>query len=603
MFTLHPYQRACLRRLIKAVLAKMLGVVFVMASGLGKTVTAAFFAKWFRENVVPNGRVLVLCHQNDILDQFPETFRKVLGPKSTYGFFRGEEKDLVPVDVLYASFQTMASQRERFSPDYFSLVIVDESHHSPAKTFAPTIEYFKPKFRVGMTATLDRVDQKDSTELFGPVVYSLPLPKALAKPGLLAKVRYSTYFDHLADLKEIKADAKNISLAELNRRFFIPRRDGEIAKIVAERIKKTKDPKTMIFCRGIKHARHFASVLAREGVSRIRLLHSKMRMGVQKDNLEAFRSGNAQVLITVDKMNEGINVEDVNIVVFLRRTDSQRIFWQQLGRGLRRKKKGANLVYMLDFVGSWQRIRDIVKLQTEVRKYAADSDPFEIQLEGQFVFRALARKIMYIVDLVQQSAQDRCWSDRQVLHAVKNAIQLGLSIPILGMAYNRFGKKHRKLKLPSWGAIVRRWDYLKSNGIALDRGRICNVATEAVAGRLRQATSSGLKQPLYGFFYTQFRKENRNLRLPWWSALERHKAFFEARGFTFQKQKGAPINDVFLVAAILKAANKGVPLNCSGYSRFRSKHPELNLPCWTLLHNRRNLLKKNGICIGSEWTK
>jgi len=152
----YDYQEECLTVLREERTEGKEKALVVMASGLGKTVVAAFDVKSFLAE--RGGRVLSLCHQNDISDQSYDTFQEVLGEGYSFGYLDGRHKELEPVDVLFASFQTMHNWREEFPLDTFDYIVVDESHHSPAETYLPTLEYFKAKFLLGITATPDRAD-------------------------------------------------------------------------------------------------------------------------------------------------------------------------------------------------------------------------------------------------------------------------------------------------------------------------------------------------------------------------------------------------------------------------------------------------------------
>ena len=156
------YQKECLSAIRETRRSSKKALV-VMASGLGKTVTVAFDAKsWRREH---RGRVLYLCHQNDILYQAKTTFEGIIGHEFSYGYFHGEEKTLHSVDFLFASLQTIERHKRKFGRQEFTYVVVDESHHSQAKTFRSTIEYFEPEFLLGATATPDRLDKLNIREI------------------------------------------------------------------------------------------------------------------------------------------------------------------------------------------------------------------------------------------------------------------------------------------------------------------------------------------------------------------------------------------------------------------------------------------------------
>lgn len=329
-----------------------------MASGLGKTVTTAHDAKrWRSEN--GGGRALFLCHNNDILYQAKSTFQAVNGTEHTYGYFHGEEKNLHAVDFLFASFQTMEKNRDIFDPREFDYIVVDESHHSHAETYRPTIEYFKPKFLLGATATPDRLDELDIREIFGNEVYYLPLEEALAR-GLVTSVDYRLLTDEIQISKVLETEGGKVSLGELNRKIFIPRRDEEIAKLIAGYASEFEDPRIMIFCASISHCDHLSQVMPGSFA-----IHSKTPSKERPVKLEMFRQGMIGTVLTVDAFNEGVDIPQANIIVFLRSTISQNIFLQQLGRGLR-KSNGKDKVIVLDFVGNCERVRMVYQLWRKV---------------------------------------------------------------------------------------------------------------------------------------------------------------------------------------------------------------------------------------------
>ena len=371
----HPfsYQNDCLDA-IEAVRNRGLKkALIVMASGLGKTVTMAFDAKRYRERQ-RGGRVLFLCHNNDILYQAKTTFQAINGLNHTYGYYHGEEKHLHHVDFLFASFQTMDFSRELFNPKEFSYVVVDESHHSQADTFRATIDYFTPQFLLGATATPDRLDLLDIRDIFGQEVYYLPLEEAMAR-GLVTPVDYRLLTDEIVKEAVLQIDKENkekrVSLTELNRTIFIPRRDEEIAKIIARHTSEIADPRVIIFCTSIRHCEHLAQFIPDSFA-----IHSLVPERERAVKLEMFRQGLISTILTVNAFNEGIDIPQANVVVFLRSTTSNAVFLQQLGRGLR-KSDGKDKVIALDFVANCERIKMTNNLWRSVEdtalKYAKES--------------------------------------------------------------------------------------------------------------------------------------------------------------------------------------------------------------------------------------
>lgn len=344
-FAPYLYQAECLERLTAVRRSGADRALVVMASGLGKTAIAAFDAReWL---TAQGGRLLYLCHRNEILAQARRTFEAILGDRYRYGYFQGEEKDISRADCIFGSFQTFRSWRHFFRRDEFSYIVVDESHHGPAQTYRPTLEYFQPQFLLGITATPDRTDLADIREIYGEAVFSLPLEDALVG-GLLTAVSYYLLTDELKNLDALGRE--NLSLKDLNEKIFIPRRDEEIVRIITEHMADLPQPRVIIFCRSVRHANHLSSLFPRSLPIHYRIPPERQRM-----RLEAFRTGKANVILTIDKFNEGVDIPEANLIVFLRSTASRTIFLQQLGRGLR-QAPGKDRVTVLDFVNNCERL-------------------------------------------------------------------------------------------------------------------------------------------------------------------------------------------------------------------------------------------------------
>lgn len=348
MYTPYGYQEGCLVVLKTTRIQGKTVALIVMASGLGKTVTVAFDAKeWLKAN---KGRVLYLCHQNDILGQAQQTFESILGSGYTYGFYTGREKTAHRADFLFASFQTMAKNAERvFSPEEFAYIIVDESHHSQAPSHLKIVEYFKPKFLLGATATPDRADGLNIRSVFGEEVYNLPLEKALGQ-GLLTRVDYRLVTDEISLDEVNRTDIEDWSLKDIDHNVFIPKRDEEISASIDRHAAEFSEQRIVVFASTIARAEQLA-----QRISGAVAYHSEVPTKERLVRLEMFRQGMIRAMITVDCFNEGIDIPEANVIVFLRSTSSMRIFYQQLGRGLR-LCKGKDKVIVLDFVGNAERL-------------------------------------------------------------------------------------------------------------------------------------------------------------------------------------------------------------------------------------------------------
>ena len=379
--TLDEYQRVALEASLDS-FDKTGKALVDMAMGLGKTRVAAYVAGKY----LKYGKCLFLCHRNHGLEQSMKEFRKVLGDTVKMGLFHGEKKCWEDVDILFASFQTFARQKHLFPRDKFCLVIVDEAHYGQAPTFKGVIAYFISKALIGLTGTPDRMDQKDIGEIFGPAVISVPVEKAIAQ-GLLAEVKYHLITDNLHHdkfqkiVRQVLEQGKKISLRQLNETIFVEARDQKVAETILGYGKK----KTIVFCENIRHANNFCGYLPES-----QLYHSGLSHAKNHEALGKFRSGECKCIITVEKMNECIDVPDVELVVFLRCTNSMRIFLQQLGRGLR-KTSSKSTVIVLDFVANAKRVMMVREITERIKAFAPkctelEKSPFYIKGFFNFIF-------------------------------------------------------------------------------------------------------------------------------------------------------------------------------------------------------------------------
>lgn len=363
-----PYQKECLAKIAEAVNNGEKRALVVMASGLGKTITSAMAAEQFFGNRA-FGRTLILCHSEQILSQSKDKFKDYFGEEYSYGMYVGSERTMRQTDFLFATFQTMKEHRKEFCENAFSYVIVDEAHHSHACTYFPTIRYFQPEFLLGLTATPDRLDGQDIEEIYGAPVYELDFIEAMNR-GLLTGCDYQLVLDDMSQekLDEYIQSEEKTSIAQLNRTVFAPKRDEEIVRLIQQYSAEQKDPKTIIFCKSIEHARRIAKLMGDEAT----LVHNG-QSGLMNDMaLEAFRCSKNRTIISVQMLNEGIDVPDANIIVFLRNTISETIFYQQLGRGTR-LSPGKDKVKVLDFVANCERIQTVLNLKQKVDQFKGHS--------------------------------------------------------------------------------------------------------------------------------------------------------------------------------------------------------------------------------------
>ncbi len=397
MYTLYDYQVECLSALEMARLGGAKEALIVLASGLGKTIGTAFdVTHWLQTH---GGRVLYLCHQNEILHQSQGKFSEVLPPQTSYGFYHGFEKSSQKVDCLFASFQTMARRHVLFKPDEFDYVVVDESHNSEAITYGKVLDYFKPKFLLGLTATPERIDGLDIRKRFGQPVYYLPLEEALAR-NLLTPVDYRLISNEITFEKlNVFNNREGLSVDDIDDELFVCKTDVEINTAIEKAASELADPRTMIFANTIARADELALSVPGSVV-----IHSQVRKKERDVQLELFRTGLVKTAIVVDCFNEGVDVPEANLLVFLRSTLSARIFFQQLGRGLR-KCEGKDKVIVLDFVGNCDRILKVKALSDLVEK---SRKKLEEKLDNiPRVTFTFDNKIGEVIDLVKKAKPPR----------------------------------------------------------------------------------------------------------------------------------------------------------------------------------------------------
>ncbi len=432
----YPYQANCLSALATARQGGSDKELVVMATGLGKTMVAAFDIKRLLEKAP--GRVLYLCHQNHILAQARKTFETVLGRGHSFGNFHGTEKHLHNVDILFASFQTMTNWREAFMRDEFRYVVVDEVHHAQAETFRPTVQYFTPDFMLGLTATLKRADGLDVGELFnGKPVFELDLYEALARK-YLCDVDYRIMTDEIQATGVLDTPVGKLSIAHLNRTIFIPKRDEEIERIISEKTAHIQNPRVMVFCTSIQHAENMAALIPGAEV-----VHSKLKGKEKDDRLTAFRCGTTTTVTTIDMFNEGIDVPEANVIIFLRSTASETIYLQQFGRGLR-KADGKDNVLVLDFVANCERIEMVRELDARVHQFreelaaatpkldldaagTTDREPLTLTLDGG-EFEERMWKLFEVVEAARENGSQygQRYNREQLVEQLKRkAVKLG----------------------------------------------------------------------------------------------------------------------------------------------------------------------------------
>jgi superfamily II DNA or RNA helicase len=343
-----------------------------MATGLGKTINAAFFTdEWLR---LFEGRMLFLVHTIDATMQARHKFHQVIGDTFTSGIATSDGHENLDARMLFTTFETAAGllASGAIEKNEFGLVVVDEAHHGQATTYRAVIESFEQAFLYGMTATPDRMDGKDIRDLFGEEIFSYPLAQALAEKRWLAEVDYHLYQDNI-DIKALREIVRQIENAErtvsreqLNQVLFLESELEEVHRTV--RSHQQQDSRTIIFCSCIEHALLVADRF--EGAEAY--YHEISKKRDEYSALARFRRGELKTIAVVDMFNEAIDVPEANLVVFYRSTNSKRIWLQQLGRGLR-KTANKQRVTVLDFVGNCERVLWLRDMAKEIEGFSGNT--------------------------------------------------------------------------------------------------------------------------------------------------------------------------------------------------------------------------------------
>ena len=295
-----------------------------------------------------------MAHREEILKQAANTFR-IVRESDEYGFFTGKEK-CTDKPVIFASVSTLGRPEylteNYFSPEYFDYVVIDEFHHAVTDQYKRIVNYFKPKFLLGLTATPERMDGKNIYELCDyKVPYEISLKEAIDK-GMLTPFHYYGIYDD-TDYSSIHVVRGKFDDKELNETYI-----GNVYRndLILKYYRKYGSESALGFCCSKEHAEAMAKVFAENGIPAAAVYsdakgeHSMDR----EEAIDGLTKGKLRVVFSVDMFNEGVDIPNVDMVMFLRPTESPVVFLQQLGRGLR-KCKGKEYLNVLDFIGNYEK--------------------------------------------------------------------------------------------------------------------------------------------------------------------------------------------------------------------------------------------------------
>jgi superfamily II DNA or RNA helicase len=378
-FQLHPYQANAVEKAWEALVQTGKALVF-LATGLGKTVVAGQLVRQ-QLSQKPDSRILVVAHTAPLVDQLEMAMWRDIPKEVSTRLVHGRSKpDSLP-GVTFAVLPTAATYvAGGYRPD---MIVVDEAHHAgPGGHYESIFEKCPDVPRLGVTATPWRGDEFSIDDFFGPPVVKVSISDGM-KLGYLAQVKYRLFADNI-DWDFVRAASEhNYSIKDLNRRLFVPERDESVRDHLRDVWADTADPRAIVFCQTVEHADRMAALLREDpewaGVTSV---HAGLTQRERQRRLLNFRSGEIPLITSVDLLNEGVDVPDVNIICFARVTHSRRIFVQQLGRGLR-LRRGKSHVEVLDFVSDIRRIAEVMDIRTQVS--ASELESVSVS-ENQFIF-------------------------------------------------------------------------------------------------------------------------------------------------------------------------------------------------------------------------
>ena len=327
----------------------------VAATGTGKTVVSALDYKRFcKQSPTKPCRLLFVAHREEILKQSLYTFRAVLKDANFGEMFVGNYKP-ESIDNLFISIQTFNSQSftEKTTADFYDYIIVDEFHHAAAPSYQRLLSYYKPSILLGLTATPERMDGKTIMPFFNNrIAAEIRLPEAIDRK-LLSPFQYFGVTDNI-DLDKLKWAAGGYDKSELSKIYAISGAESTLrADLVVRSLLKyvtdIDEVKGLGFCVSIEHAKFMSDHFNKQNITSI-YLTGQSPDEERKNAKRLLVSGEIRFIFVVDIYNEGVDIPEVNTILFLRPTESLTVFLQQLGRGLRLAENKECLT-VLDFIG------------------------------------------------------------------------------------------------------------------------------------------------------------------------------------------------------------------------------------------------------------
>ncbi|WP_042349312.1 DUF3427 domain-containing protein [Bacillus massiliigorillae] len=355
--------------------------VVIAATGTGKTYLAAFDVKAFNPK-----KLLFLAHREELLDNAVNTFKKVIKKDELFGKITGSVKEYEK-PFVFSTVQTLHKEHSltKFSQDEFDYIIIDEFHHAEASTYLKIIEYFNPKFLLGITATPERMDGRDVLALCDHnIVYEIRLRDAL-EAKLLVPFHYFGVTDETIDYNLIPIKNGLLDEDALVKALNTNERTDYIIEMINRYGFHGDKMIALGFCANIKHAQYMTDEFNKRGI-KAACLTGNDSVSYREEIVSRLEDTHnpLEIIFTVNIFNEGIDIPKVNLILFLRPTESSTIFIQQLGRGLR-KVEGKEFVTILDFIGNYQKSFIVpLALSGQINHKAFDKDSLRVAITHEF---------------------------------------------------------------------------------------------------------------------------------------------------------------------------------------------------------------------------
>lgn len=368
----------------------------VAATGIGKTYLSAFDSAKYN-------KILFVAHREEIIKQAAQSFKNVRN-SDDIGFFYSNQKD-TKNSFIFALVQTLGKEQylneEYFSKDYFDYIIVDEFHHAVSSNYKKIIDYFTPKFLLGLTATPERLDSKDVFALCDyNMVYEVRLKDAINK-GWLVPFRYYGIYDETVNYEDIDYKNGKYDDKQLEEALMLNKR-GEL---ILNHYLKYNSKRAIGFCTSRHHAEYMAKVFNENNIPSAAVYSGEKGEYSEERNiaLSKLTSGELKVIFSVDMFNEGLDVPAIDMVMFLRPTQSPTIFLQQLGRGLR-KFKDKKYLNVLDFIGNYKKA-NLVPFLLSGKEYSASECKKNKQGDYEFPEECIVDFDFKIIDIFKKQAE------------------------------------------------------------------------------------------------------------------------------------------------------------------------------------------------------